>query len=250
MIYNFNRFFFIPILLYLLFAPSAFAIRSQQCIPPTDSNTLGTMEGYYVLSSIIPNAERSGLFTYSVTPNIPVHIIAISKKGEVVFGVNWHEGWSWEEIKERSDKDCLKIIDKDTIVFRSQDDLFYTYTLLKGKNGDLVDDHKFFFNLLFNGCFFDSEKKKICFDNEKVYFDDKWHKAILHMDDSELPAPSKGNVLEVEGEKLFWLLKPIKKNWKNGKIKYTWELKETYWVTNPEYEKIDPNKLNKILTSE
>lgn len=242
----------IPMVCYLLFTHPALAVappplmQGEKCIPPTDRGTLQTLTGHYVLSSIIPRVKESGLFTGSIPGNVPAHTITISKEGEVSFGLHWHEGWSWEEIKERSDKDCLKRVDKDTITFHNQQDAPH-YTLLKGYQGELVNDHNFFFTMLFNGCYVDPEKQKICFNDEKVYFNGKWHKALLHMDGSELPPPSEGNVLEIEGGKFFWLLKPIGKNQEHGKIIYHWQLRETYWVTDPEYEKIDPHKSRTLI---
>jgi len=217
----------IYILMMIIFYHNAYAIEEQKCIQPSDTNLLKTIAGDYILTNLFSNVKTSRNLPSSINTENTNHMISISKEGKVTFSYRWAKEENWQEIHKESD--CIKIIERstktDVITFGEKGGLFYSYIRYKASSGEQLDYSKIFFNMLFNGCFIGTDKKKICFDESKIMIGGKWKNASIKMNTSDFI--NGGNVISVEGEKFYWFLVPGA-DFHTFPRKLTWKIYEAY----------------------
>ncbi len=206
---------------------------AEICLHNTDREALKNYKGSYINSKIIDNIKKNRDFLSSIDKNEPIDEISIMENGKVQYGDNYHEGWFWD-VNDPTPEECIIIIeDKNTIILRTAES---SPSGRKVDNKYIRDTKNFLFNILFQGCFEDSQKEKWCFKDGNILINGKEYHASLHYDGSEISG--KGNILDVYNESLFWVLIPTENGWK---------IYKTDWMSKEGVEHMDIDKPWKIL---
>ncbi len=191
---------------YLTFFILAACSESKQIVSSKDKKSVAAHTGFYVDRQLLDEVRKTKFW------KIPSFLSAVNvnKDGNGLFIFSWHESSTFEEWSEQR-----LIFRGDAFQFEQQDFSGSTFIrvgdAIPSSQSEAYSYDPIFFNIIFEGCYFDQLNRTWCFDKNQIKINTKAYQAHLVLDRSELPDGS--NTVKVKSEKLFWLFKPEKDGW-------------------------------------
>lgn len=181
---------------------------------------LAKREGVYVSKKLVETVRKTRRWDLGQPDESGISELRISPSGVVKLSFAWHEAASLGVEFQRG---CLTFDGNQVRLRQNQHNWSVVFERL-GSATNLKQEDALYADLLFKGCFVDQDRLRWCFGSKTVDIAGAVRQTTLRLDQSELP--TGGAVVEVAGERDFWLFVPRGTGW--SVYQTTWASAENY----------------------